>query len=230
MLVLALAFSVLFTGKTMRVDYFHTGDHGREIVAVDRIVADGPWAGSTTRLLDDLNLGSYLFEVVDPDTNRTLYSRGFAMSPAVTTEFPKDQPEPWEPNVTALRDPSKLKWKDLVAAETPPRIDREEGAGVGVRRALHRATGLRYADALRHGELGEGRRLRRRGVPGEGALPAADRLHHVHARRGGILQGLPQGDRESDRPVRDSGYGRLFESSRNLIRSLFAGPAVAGWK
>jgi IgA peptidase M64/peptidase M64-like protein len=78
MLVLALAFSVLFTPKTMRLDYFHTGDHGREIVAADRIVSDGPWAGSTTQLLDDLNLGSYFFEVVDPDTNRTIYSRGFA--------------------------------------------------------------------------------------------------------------------------------------------------------
>lgn len=43
----------------------------------------------------------------------------YYMSPAVTTEFPKDQPEPWEPNVTALRDPSKLKWRDLVAAGTP---------------------------------------------------------------------------------------------------------------
>jgi len=78
MLVLAFAFSLLFTEKTMRLDYFHTGDHGREIVALDRIVSDGPWAGSTTRLLDDLNLGTYLFEVVDPDTNRMLCSRGFA--------------------------------------------------------------------------------------------------------------------------------------------------------
>jgi hypothetical protein len=76
--VLALAFSLLFTEKTMRLDYFHTGDRGREIVAADRVVADGPWAGSTTRLLDDLNLGTYFFEVVDPDTNRALYSRGFA--------------------------------------------------------------------------------------------------------------------------------------------------------
>jgi len=78
MIVAALAFATFFAPKTMRVDYFHTGDHGREIVALDRIVSDGPWAGSTTRLLDDLNLGSYLFEVVDPGTNGTLYSRGFA--------------------------------------------------------------------------------------------------------------------------------------------------------
>jgi hypothetical protein len=78
MLILALAFSLAFTPKTMRLDYFHTGDHGKEIVALDRLVSDGPWAGSTTHLLDDLNLGTYFFEVVDPLTNQTLYSRGFA--------------------------------------------------------------------------------------------------------------------------------------------------------
>jgi hypothetical protein len=78
MLVAALAFSLIFSGKTMRLDYFHTGDHGHEIVALDRIVSDGPWAGSTTRMIDDLNLGSYFFEVIDPGTNVTLYSRGFA--------------------------------------------------------------------------------------------------------------------------------------------------------
>jgi hypothetical protein len=27
--------------------------------------------------------------------------------------------EPWEPNVTALLEPSKLKWRDLIAAYTP---------------------------------------------------------------------------------------------------------------
>jgi hypothetical protein len=43
----------------------------------------------------------------------------YYMSPAVMTDFPNDQPEPWEPNVTALRDPLKLKWRDLVAAGTP---------------------------------------------------------------------------------------------------------------
>jgi hypothetical protein len=31
----------------------------------------------------------------------------------------QDRPEPWEPNVTALKDPAKLKWRDLVAAGTP---------------------------------------------------------------------------------------------------------------
>jgi hypothetical protein len=37
----------------------------------------------------------------------------------VAYEPAADRVEPWEPNVTALLDPGKLKWKDLVAADTP---------------------------------------------------------------------------------------------------------------
>ena len=71
-------FERFFLDKTMRVDYIHSGGLGQEIIALDRIVSDGSWAGSRTRLVDDLNLGKYLFQVVDLRTNRVLYSRGFA--------------------------------------------------------------------------------------------------------------------------------------------------------
>jgi hypothetical protein len=71
------SFSTFFTEKTMRLDFFHTGG-SRELLALDRIVSDGPWAGSRTRLVDDTNLGPYLFEVIDRSTNRVIYSRGFA--------------------------------------------------------------------------------------------------------------------------------------------------------
>ncbi len=67
-----------FTDRTMRVDYFHTGDAKSETIALDRVVADGPWPGSRTRLIDDLNLGKYLVEVRDRETHRVLFSRGFA--------------------------------------------------------------------------------------------------------------------------------------------------------
>ena len=30
-----------------------------------------------------------------------------------------DRPEPWEPNITAMKDPATLKWKDLVESGTP---------------------------------------------------------------------------------------------------------------
>ncbi|HXI12807.1 MAG TPA: M64 family metallopeptidase [Thermoanaerobaculia bacterium] len=71
-------FDAAFRNKTMRVDYFHTNAKGEEILALDEVVSDGPWSGSRTRLVDDTNLGKYLFQVIDPETNRVLYSRGYA--------------------------------------------------------------------------------------------------------------------------------------------------------
>jgi hypothetical protein len=71
-------FASFFTDRTMRVDYFHTGGVGQEIVALDGVVNDGAWPGSRTRLIDDLNLGSYYFQVIDRATNQPIYSRGFA--------------------------------------------------------------------------------------------------------------------------------------------------------
>jgi hypothetical protein len=72
------SFNTVFSPRTMRVDYFHTGGKGTEIFALDRVLDDGGWAGSRTRLLDDTNLGKYLFEVVDAASKRAIYSRGFA--------------------------------------------------------------------------------------------------------------------------------------------------------
>lgn len=74
----AASFDAYFIDRTMRVDYYHSGGPGVEILSLDRVVSDGPWAGSRTRLVDDLNLGKYLFEVIDRQTNATIYSRGFA--------------------------------------------------------------------------------------------------------------------------------------------------------
>jgi len=74
----AAHFDDLFTAKTMRVDYFHTGNRGEEIIALDRVVSDGPWPGSRTYLVDATNLGNYYFEVIDRATNQVIYSRGFA--------------------------------------------------------------------------------------------------------------------------------------------------------
>jgi hypothetical protein len=65
--------------RTMRVDYFHTGGpKSSELVSLDRVVNDGPWAGSRTQLLDQTDLGKYLFEVRDRSSGTVLYSRGFA--------------------------------------------------------------------------------------------------------------------------------------------------------
>ena len=74
----AAPFDVSFTADTMRVDFYQTGGRGLDVVALDRIVSDGPWPGSRTRLVDDTNLGKYLFEVIDRSSNQVIFSRGFA--------------------------------------------------------------------------------------------------------------------------------------------------------
>ena len=64
--------------RTMRVDYLHSGGPGGEAVKIDAVLAEGPWSGSRTQLVDPTNLGKYLFEVIDRRSGRVLYSRGFA--------------------------------------------------------------------------------------------------------------------------------------------------------
>jgi hypothetical protein len=75
-----LLFSVLLAATpTMRLDYYHSGNASRELFSVDRIVIEPlPWPGSPAQAVDETNLGKYLFEVVDRDTNRVVFSRGFA--------------------------------------------------------------------------------------------------------------------------------------------------------
>jgi hypothetical protein len=65
--------------KTMRLDFYHTGNAAQEFFSVDRIVVEPlDWPGNPRRAIDETNLGKYLFEVRELGTNRLLYSRGFA--------------------------------------------------------------------------------------------------------------------------------------------------------
>ncbi|HAN17542.1 MAG TPA: peptidase M64 [Bacteroidales bacterium] len=73
-----VSFADYFTDKTMRFDFFHTGNSKTEYFAIDKIQSDGAWSGSTTILIDKLELGPYFYEVVDKESNTLLYSRGFA--------------------------------------------------------------------------------------------------------------------------------------------------------
>jgi len=70
-------FDNTFTGKTLRFDYYHSGTAGQEEVSVDQFRLEGEWPGSRKRLVDDTNLGKFLFQLIDASSNRVLYSRGF---------------------------------------------------------------------------------------------------------------------------------------------------------
>ena len=72
----ALAFAA---PRTMRLDYYHTGNAKQELFSVDRVVIEPlPWPGDPAKNIDDSNLGNYLFEVRDRANGQLLYSRGFS--------------------------------------------------------------------------------------------------------------------------------------------------------
>ncbi len=79
-----LSFAIAVVGalaapRTMRVDYYHTGDISHETFSLDEVVLEPlPWPGNPDRAVDNTNLGKYLFEVRDQATGHLLYSRGFA--------------------------------------------------------------------------------------------------------------------------------------------------------
>lgn len=67
------------TPRTMRVDYYHTGNDHSELFSMGDVVLEPlPWPGNLAKTIDDTNLGKYFFEVRDRATNKILYSRGFA--------------------------------------------------------------------------------------------------------------------------------------------------------
>ncbi len=64
---------------TMRLDYYHTGNASQEMFSLDKVVIEPlPWPGNSNQNVNHTNLGKYLFEIIDRDTNRIIYSRGFA--------------------------------------------------------------------------------------------------------------------------------------------------------
>jgi IgA Peptidase M64/Peptidase M64 N-terminus len=64
--------------RTLRVDFFHTGDTAHELFSLDQLVVEpAPWPGNPQHPLDDTGLGNYLFEVRD-SAGTLLYSRGFS--------------------------------------------------------------------------------------------------------------------------------------------------------
>src|SRR4029450_11971544 len=74
----ALSGGALAAPRTMRLDYYHTGNAKQELFSVDRVVIEPlEWPGNPEKSIDTTNLGKYFFEVKDAK-GRVLYSRGFA--------------------------------------------------------------------------------------------------------------------------------------------------------
>jgi hypothetical protein len=66
-----------FIDSTMRIDYYHIGDAGDELITLDQIYRGGVWAGNPNRLIDPIDQGRYRVRVSDPVTGSLLFSRGY---------------------------------------------------------------------------------------------------------------------------------------------------------
>jgi len=119
--------------KTMRLDYYHTGDVSHEFFAVDRLVVEPlPWPGDLTKVIDNTNLGNYFFEVHDQASGKLLYSRGFnsIYGEWVTTEEAKHAmrtfseslrfPEPSAPVHIVLEEREGEAFKEVWSTNVDP--------------------------------------------------------------------------------------------------------------
>lgn len=70
-------FDKYFQDKTMRIDYYHSGNADSENVVVDRIFVYDTWAGSLVNLVDDLNYGAYYYKIYDVASGKLIYTKGF---------------------------------------------------------------------------------------------------------------------------------------------------------
>ena len=78
--------------RTMRVDYYHTGNDKQEWFSLDRVLVEPlPWPGNLRKAIDESGLGNYLFEVRARSGGKLLYSRGFnsVFGEWKTTEEPR---------------------------------------------------------------------------------------------------------------------------------------------
>ena len=71
------SFDDWFVNKTLRIDYYHTGNSKSELYSIDQVKSEPFWGGSHTTLLDTLNFGEYYFKAFDAKTNTLIYSRGY---------------------------------------------------------------------------------------------------------------------------------------------------------
>lgn len=71
-------FKEYFQDKTLRMDYYHSGNSGYEFYSFDQLQKEPYWGGSKTNLVDTFNYGNYYVKLKDKPSGKLLYSRGYS--------------------------------------------------------------------------------------------------------------------------------------------------------
>ncbi|MEW6194831.1 MAG: M64 family metallopeptidase [Bacteroidota bacterium] len=73
-----IKFDDYFMGKTLRLDFYHTGDKNSETISFDKLIEEPVWGGTKKNIIDQFGYGNYMLKVFDESTNTLIYSRGFS--------------------------------------------------------------------------------------------------------------------------------------------------------
>jgi hypothetical protein len=71
-------FDEYFENKTLRLDYFHSGDKENDYYSFDELIEEPFRGGSKINLIDEFKYGKYRFEVYDEASNTLIYSRDYS--------------------------------------------------------------------------------------------------------------------------------------------------------
>lgn len=67
-----------FLNKTLRFDFYHTGNRTSELISFNRVIEEGEWSGSRMSLLDSFHYGHYMLQVIEEESNKIIYTKGFS--------------------------------------------------------------------------------------------------------------------------------------------------------
>ncbi len=72
------SFDSCFHDKTLRMDYYHSGNSIESSIQLYRFIEEPFWAGSKRNLTDTFGYGRFYFEVQLASTGEVIYSRGYS--------------------------------------------------------------------------------------------------------------------------------------------------------
>ena len=68
-------FDKFFHDKTLRMDYYHSGNSESEAYYFDELIEEPYWGGSHVNLVDTFEFGKYYMKVFNNSNDSLLYSR-----------------------------------------------------------------------------------------------------------------------------------------------------------
>lgn len=71
-------FDRFFYNKTLRMDYYHSGNDKEDFYSFDALIEEPYWGGSQTKLVDTFGYGKYYLKIFSLRNDSLIYSRGYS--------------------------------------------------------------------------------------------------------------------------------------------------------